>query len=99
MNRLILFLTLISSIVSLYLQFQNRKLRKLEEEKMSTEKKLFKSLKSIQGYQNFIDEIASEKGKTTESLKAEIHSRYKDSFIDTKFLEPAQIQQTINKYE
>ncbi len=99
MNEIVLILTLVASLVSVYLQFQNSKLRKLEDENKSIKNNIIKALKSIQGYQDFINEVSNEKGKTSESLKAEIHFRYKESFISTKFVEPANIRELINKYE
>ena len=99
MNDIILILTLVASLVSVYLQFQNGKLRKLEDENKSIKNNIIKALKSIQGYQDFVNEISNEKGKTPESLKAEIHSKYMESFINTKFVEPGNIRELINKYE
>jgi hypothetical protein len=99
MNEVILILTLLASVISVFLQFQNSKLRKLEEENKSHKINLIKALKSIQGYQDFVNEISNEKGKTPESLKAEIHSKYKESFINTKFVEPGNIRELINKFE
>ena len=99
MNEVILILTLLASLISVFLQFQNSKLRKLEEENKIHKTNLVKALKSIQGYQDFINEISNEKGKTTESLKAEIHMKYKESFVSPKFVQPGNIQELINKYE
>ncbi len=98
MNQIILLITLIVSLINLYLQFQNNKLRKLEDENNSLKSNVLKALNAIQGYQNFIKEISFEKGITEQSLKRKIHTNYKASFFYTRFVEPGNIQELINKY-
>ena len=99
MNQFISILSLIASLTAVFLQFQNSKLKKLEDENVKLKSNLLKSLKSIQGYQDFIIEISNEKSVNLESFKGEIHSKYKESFISTHFLQPGNIQELINKYD
>jgi hypothetical protein len=99
MNQIVLIITLIISIISLLLQFENWKLKKLDIENKSLKINLLKALKAIQGYQDFIQEVSVEQGKTAQNLKGEIHIKYKESFVSKRFVEPSNIQELINKIE
>lgn len=99
MNQIILLITLIISVLSLVLQFENWKVKKLEEENKSLKLNVIKALKAIQGYQDFISEISIEQGKTAQNLKGEIHTKFKESFISKRFVEPSNIQELINRYD
>ena len=90
--------TSILGIYGLYIQSEKKKLKELKEENKNIIEDVVVALKSIQGYQEFVKEIAIEKNKSIENLKAEIHSNKRDYFQNTRFLQPRHLQELINKY-
>lgn len=93
-----LFLTFLASIISLILQLQNRKLIKIEQEKENLRKKLIISLKAVQGYQKHLDDIANKDGINVVRIKADIHNKYPEEFVDKEFIQPGRIINLLNKY-
>jgi hypothetical protein len=73
-----LLTTSILGIYGLYIQSEKKKLKELKEENKNILEDVVVALKSIQGYQEFVKEIAIEKNKSIENLKAEIHSNKRD---------------------
>jgi hypothetical protein len=93
-----LFLTFLASIISLTLQLQNRKLIKIEQENDFLRRKLITSLKAIQGYQKHIHDIANKEGINVARIKADIHNKYPEEFIDKEFIQPGKITNLLNRY-
>jgi hypothetical protein len=93
-----LITTSILGIYGLYIQSEKKKLKELKEEKTKIVEDFVVALKSIQGYQEFVKDIAIEKNKNIENLKAEIHSNKRDFFKSTRFLQPSNLQELLNRY-
>ena len=94
-----LLTTSILSIYSIRIQSEKKKLKHIEEEYKDVKKEIVTALYSIQGYQEFIRDVAIEKNKTVDTLKGEIHSNKNQFFKSTRFLQPNNIQELINKYK
>lgn len=93
-----LLTTSILGIYGLHIQSEKKKLKELKEDNKQIIVDFIIALKSIQGYQEFIKDIADEKNKNIENLKAEIHSDKRDFFKSTRFLQPSNLQELLNKY-
>jgi hypothetical protein len=94
-----LLTTSILSIYTLRIQSEKKRLKEIEEENEKIKKQLLVALHSIQGYQEYIKDISIQREVNLETLKAEIHSSKKNYFTSTRFLQPNNISELINKYK
>jgi hypothetical protein len=94
-----LLTTSILSIYTIHIQSEKKRLKEIEEENKKIKNQFLTALHSIQGYQDYIKDISMEKEVNLETLKAEIHSSKKDYFKSTRFLQPNNINELINKYK
>ena len=94
-----LLVTLVGSVLSFIAARESRELKRGRAKVSSTEKKLRKALLAIQGYQDYLDGIAKEKGFADYSrlFNKEIRPGRDDEFEDTEFLEKRRIEKALIK--
>lgn len=94
-----LLTTSILSIYTIHIQSEKKRLKEIEEENKKIKNQILIALHSILGYQDYIKDISLEKEMNLETLKAEIHGSKKDYFKSTRYLQPNNINELINKYK
>lgn len=94
-----LLVTLVGSVLSFIAARESRELKRGRDKVSSTEKKLRRAFLAIQGYQDYLDGIAEEKGFANYSkfFYDEVRPGREDKFEDTEFLEKRRIEKALIK--